>query len=236
MTRGATTRGQLASNSDDTEINMDPPPSTITAQLVNDISSANGRQRSVDRENLEQLLLVVLETGDDVIGATPVDNIADYKLIHVIAQAGLEDSETENPFARASKCLPLVSNCVAAIQLTIKKSPDVLFFNSLGAFRDNVQGGPPLYLWLFPRILALAAKPAYTTIQDKIMGLISSSWDVLECSSHLWHALPVMLDYGRSCVEGKLRLQSWVMEELLIGHMDRNIFVSSGYEKASPSL
>jgi serine/threonine-protein kinase ATR len=205
MTRGATTCGQLAINSNDADIDMDPPPSTITAQLVNDISTANGRQRSIDRENLEQLLLVVLETSDDGIGVTPVDNVANHKLINVIAQAGLEDSEAENPFVKTSKCLSLVSNCVAAIQLTIKKSPDVLFFNSLGPFRDNVQGGPPLYLWLFPRVLALAARPAYATIQDKIMGLISSSWDVLECSPHLWHALPVMLGYCRSCVEGKPR-------------------------------
>ncbi len=187
------------------DMNGDPPPSTIAAQIVDNLSSVNREPRQDDQRNFEQLLLTIV--GNDGMAATSAGVIEtdlndNYKLINVVTRAGLEVMLRDDPFMDISHLLPQASNSVLVIELTIKRTPDVLFFKPHDITGSSRESQVPLFLWLLPKLLALFAVKDADYFQQKIMNLISTILTVTTRSPGSWQNWEQLLRYFKACVCG----------------------------------
>ncbi|EON65245.1 hypothetical protein W97_04482 [Coniosporium apollinis CBS 100218] len=100
-----------------------PPPSTIAAQIVQHQSNANARREPENRALFGKLLQEYLNDP----AAEESDAHINARLIHVIAEAGLDVLHKENPFAQ-ELLVPQAIKSIAVITLVIQRYPKILLF------------------------------------------------------------------------------------------------------------
>lgn len=142
--------------------NGDVPPSTLAAQLVQRFTNGTKRPKVQDPEAFKQLLSEVLSTDADPSG--PPESFEDdvdinTKLIYVIVKAGLESLPSHNPFEHGSKSSQQVVDSLAALEITLRRCPEVLFVTSPNQ-ETQPYGSGPLYQWLLPRLFAFLTRSA----------------------------------------------------------------------------
>ncbi|KAI9793452.1 MAG: serine/threonine-protein kinase M1 [Candelina submexicana] len=178
--------------------NGEPPPSTLAAQLVDNLSSVNREPQQDDQRNFEQLLLTIV--GSDGMSATSggvieTDLNDNYKLINVVTRAGLEVMLQDDPFAERRHLLPQALNSILVIELTIQRTPAVLFFNPPNIAKESGKLQVPLYLWLLPKLLALSTVKDANHFQQKLMNLLSTILTVTTRYPRGWQNCEKLLRY-----------------------------------------
>lgn len=171
-----------------------PPPSTIAAQIVHNRSHV-ARQEPENKALFGELLQEYLR--NPVIEEANVETNA--QLVGVVLEAGLDVLLKDDPFA-PDTLLQQANDSLMVIQLTIKRTPEVLLFGS--SDKTSEEGKPPLLLWLLPKILSLLGRSHMNTIQDGLCGLLTLSLQILRKNSQLWRSACTITNIFQEIVEG----------------------------------
>ncbi|KAL9130247.1 MAG: hypothetical protein Q9217_001540 [Psora testacea] len=166
--------------------NGEPPQSTLAAQLVNKITDGRRRPMNQDEETFKQLLREVLDSENEVTStATTIEanwNV-NYKLIYVIVKAGLDVLTQDDPFIRRNVQITQAIDSLTAIQMTLRRTPTVLFFAPARS-DDGSQRDVPLLLWLMPKLLALLSPNVHGEIREAAERLLRTSL-MVERKAHM---------------------------------------------------
>ena len=179
----------------------EPPQSSLATQLVSRFANGTKASKDHDQETFQQLLREVLgaeieQNSQSQFHDTGIE--ITYKLIYVIVKAGLDTLANDNPFNRETGLSKQLIDSLAAVESTLKRSPEVLFVSAPGQLpRADSQG--VLFLWLIPRIVAVAARTQEQGIVDhvlKLLGIILASERKTESSG-------IILKYIEGCIKGQ---------------------------------
>ena len=185
--------------------NAEPPQSTRAAQLVSHFTDGKKYPRPQDEETFRQLLREILgtESGQAVrTEALETDSDVDCKLIYVIVKAGLEKIMSDDPFNRKTGLYRHAADSLAAINFTIKRNPEVMFFAPPFQGPDPWSIGP-LCLWLLPKLLALTGCVQDSEIIDGVLRVFTTLL-VTERKTHVRRVnLYPVLKYVKGCINGQ---------------------------------
>ena len=172
-----------------------PPPSTIAAQIVHNRANAT-REEPRNQELFGKLLQEYLK--DPIVDEASLETNA--QLISVAAEAGLGAFQISDPFAPDAAARRAVDS-LKVIQLTVQRSPSILFFNG----SDTALNGskPPLILWLLPKVLRLAGRRGTQAIQAHITDFLFTCINALLNSTQLWRRGKEVIHLIRTMVQGK---------------------------------
>ncbi|KZF22699.1 hypothetical protein L228DRAFT_247070 [Xylona heveae TC161] len=183
----------------------EPPPSTIAAQLVDNLSATGSHTQPGEQENFDQLLREILSsenafTAENV--SVELDIKFSFKLICVVTRAGLDVLLQHDPFRDVTHLLPRANDSLAVISSVIRRNPEVIFYKD-----DNREGSiisVELYVSLLPKIWNLLGQPRAATLLDRLKDLLSV---ILSSSSgrvKLWPSFIKVLRSYCVCVQGLL--------------------------------
>ena len=181
-----------------------PPPSTYAAQIVDTLTKAKQQPKPDERELFQQLLREILgadEAPEPQAQTIETDINVNYRLIYVVVRAGLEVLLQEDPFQQQSVLTEQALNSLAVIQLTIERSPEVLFFIP-PAHEPGFEPGGPLFLWILPKLLSILGNGRDERVQEKATDLIRAILSVQSRSSTLRKRLYPVFKYAQGCVKG----------------------------------
>lgn len=181
------------------------PPSTLAAQLVNNISTAiRPFTHETSQEDYQKLLEEISRYEDSSNGNLSADEKLqrDHKLIYVVAQGVLEVVTKEDPFAQVQEQLLRAQEALQFLVATIKETPAVLA-HILGP-GANVKSGiyEPLWLWLFPRLLALVGRQRCEPLYDDISAFFFTAFEVVSRSPQFWQLGLTFVRYLKECTDG----------------------------------
>jgi serine/threonine-protein kinase ATR len=187
----STTKGLAATNGN---ANV-PPPSTIAAQIVQNASNLHARQDAAAKVSFGELVREFLQhpTTDE-----PDPQLV--ALICVIAEAGVDNLFKEDPFAQDQQRQQGIDS-IAALDLIIQKKPHLLL-----SARDSEDEGsprPPLFIWLFPKLLGLMSHVTLQPLHQHAQDLLSSCLRVLSQTPSLWRSGASVALLYRSSVQRK---------------------------------
>ncbi|KAI9731830.1 MAG: serine/threonine-protein kinase M1 [Claussenomyces sp. TS43310] len=185
---------------------FEPPPSTLAANLVNNLPAKRNPARSEEQEDFQHLLLEVsesreVESGDDDVEAKLEQH---HKLIYVVTKAVLELPIKKNPFTNVQQQLQQASEALDILIATIKETPEVLLHVTGPQARIRRGSRFPLWIWLSPRLLALLGREGCGALQDKIQEFFEISFTAASRSVHLWALNTSLFNYLRLCADGAL--------------------------------
>jgi len=171
-----------------------PPPSTIAAQIVQNATYHHAHQDSAAKVSFGELVKEFLQhpnTDDE-----PEPQLV--ALISVIAEAGIEGLFKDDPFAQDQQRQQGIDS-ISALQVIIQKKPHLLISAKDGGGDGNPQ--PPLFVWLFPKLLGLMTHITLQPLHQHVQELLGLCLDALSRASSLWrHATSLALLY-RSAVQ-----------------------------------
>lgn len=173
--------------------NGHPPPSTIAAQIVHNATNLNARQDAAAKVSFGELVKEFLQHPN-----TDESDSQLVALISVIAEAGLEGIIKDDPFALDQQRQQGVDS-IAALKLILQQKPHLILSAKDG---DEVSGPrPPLFLWLFPKMISLLTHVTLRSVHDDVQELLRLCLDVLTQASALWRQSAAVLQLYRSCVQ-----------------------------------
>jgi len=170
------------------------PPSTIAAQIVHNRANAT-REEPEHQELFGKLLQEYLK--DPTFEEASLETSA--QLISVVAEAGLDALRKDDPFAPDAATRRAIDS-LEVIQLTVQRSPRILFFNGSTTALDGSK--PPLILWLLPKVLGLAGHRRRQTIHAQITTFLFTCINTLLKSTQLWCQGKGVIHLIRTMVEG----------------------------------
>lgn len=175
------------------------PPATITAQIVNKLSTSNGQPKIEDQEILEQLLSEILDNADGSV--LEVNSDTNLKLIDVVTRAGLDVLLQDNPFEGNDYRVSRALRCLSVLQLTIRNSRNILFHRSApNVEHESIQ--PPFFIWFLPRLLVLLECPQLEPLHEKIVEVLVGFLRAAASSSEACVNTRNALLYLNSCITG----------------------------------
>lgn len=151
--------------------NGDLPPSTRAAQLAEHLTNNQTQAQDSDSESFQQLLREVLAGNFDQSTEDDLEIEVNGRLIFVIVRAGIEAAISPSPFISSSSLRKHVVDSLRAIELTVQRSPGVLY-TAAPSPPENDEPGVPLYQWLLPKVLALLSKNEFLELFDQIVALL----------------------------------------------------------------
>ena len=181
-------------------LNVNPPSSTFAAQIVDNFADAGRQQAPNSQAVLRQLLREILDAdwGD----GSPKNGVEiNHRLIYVIYRAGLETLNSDDPFDRQSHLHSQALDSLAVINLTIRQSPDVLFYVPQPNETRNQPGGP-LFLWLIPHVFNLLTYKESTEIQAGAEKILKTALSVQNRSTASRTRLRPIRKYVQGCIKG----------------------------------
>ncbi len=157
-----------------------PPPSTLAAQLVENISASTRSSRPDETRELKKLFAIIEEVKNqpDLL-KTPEEQVEhNHKLIYVYAQVVLDALKWDDLFANREALRTEALNAIQFLRITIKETPSVLAYRAdEGTF--IFRGQEPLWLWVLPKVLAMLGHhhciPIAPTIEELCRFIIFSS-------------------------------------------------------------
>lgn len=179
-------------------------PSTLAANLVNNLSGVRKPPRK-DEQELRKLLLEVSENEEAVDGASSTEAVIEhhYKLIYAVTSLALEELTTDDPFADEEQLLEQASDGLDALIGAIKETPAVLAHTASDRIEFRSASKFPLWIWLFPRLLALVGMERCQVLQLKIRALFMVAFATVPKSQQLWSLNSALFCYLQRCAGGK---------------------------------
>lgn len=180
-----------------------PPPSTLAAQLVDEISPSTRSTRSDENTELKGLFATIQRVKDDPeILKSASDRIEhNHMLIYVYSRAVLDNIKLDNPFVDQGHVRREVLKAINFLRFTIKETPSVLGYLTTGdAFL--FRGQEPLWIWLLPQLLRLLGHPHCTELQGTIEGFLQYILLLVAGTESLRGMIPQLSIYLRACITG----------------------------------
>ncbi|KAI9795603.1 MAG: serine/threonine-protein kinase M1 [Piccolia ochrophora] len=182
----------------------DIPPSTIAAQIVNNFT-VNGKPTTDDGGSFEQLLMEILGSEEGPLSESSFgdgDIDLNYDLVVVVTRAGLEVLLGEDPFTRVDRLLPQARNSLLVIKSALKRTPAILF--ERGSSQRKVSVAVPLYIWLFPKLIALLSCRDAEDLQQTVKETLFSIFYSVSRTPDLWESMGSLVLYVEESVKGRV--------------------------------
>lgn len=234
--------GLISNGASGAQESSEPPPSTLAANLVNNLSARRNSVTAEVPEDFQRLLLEVAETGEAEYGEENLDVKLQHhhKLIYVVAKAVLEPLTQDNPFANTGHQIQQASEAIDILIATIKETPEVLLHVSSAQDCFRVGSPIPLWIWLIPKLLTLLGREGCDALKDKIQEFIHVSITSASRSVRLWGLNVSIFSYLRHCVDGMschsfCFFASLVIADTLVGILDLlQESKAASYSQSSP--
>jgi serine/threonine-protein kinase ATR len=175
------------------------PPSTMAAQLINNLSSTNKQSRQGGQDDLKALV-ELSRMANDAEELKSLDSKIEHNhmLIYVFTRLVLEPLVTDDPFMDVQNVVSQAADALDAFISAIKETPIVL---SCIPRPESLQsrGEEPLWAWLFPRLLGLLGRRRCDTLTEKIKDLFFVSFQAVSRFPTLWILASQFFSYLKLC-------------------------------------
>lgn len=162
-----------------------PPPSTLAAQLVGNISTAARSSRPDENSELKRFFDTIERIKNDPESLKTADERVEHNhlLIYVYACVVLEGLKWDDPFANREQFKSEVLKAVQFLKVTIHETPTVLSYTVDSGFLRR--GREPLWVWLLPKILKMLGHPKCLTLSSSLESLFGLILTAAENSGSL---------------------------------------------------
>ncbi|KAG5944560.1 hypothetical protein E4U60_005826 [Claviceps pazoutovae] len=191
-----------------------PPPSTLAAQLVENISTSARSSRSDENNELKSLFALIQRVKDHpellVSQADRVEH--NHMLIYVYCRVALDGIKLDDPFVNRAHIHAEAIKAINFLRFTIKETPPVLFYktDSEALF---YRGEEPLWVWLLPHLLRFIGLDLFRELEGSLEGFLQYLFLIIARTDELWSMGPSFVLYLRSCVAGVIdELQNPALE------------------------
>ncbi|KAI1176429.1 phosphatidylinositol 3 [Nemania sp. FL0916] len=180
------------------EPNM-PPPSTLAAQLVENISTSARSSRPDETAELQRLFAAIERVKNEPnLLTSQQDRIEhNHMLIYVYARVVLEGLKWDEPFADRAQLRIDATRAMNFLRITVNETPEVLLFTpESGAFL--FRGDEPLWMWIFPKVLKMLGDDLCADLTSPIEGFFRELYSTAARSNSLLLHIPHFQAYLRS--------------------------------------
>ncbi|KFA47821.1 hypothetical protein S40293_06413 [Stachybotrys chartarum IBT 40293] len=180
-------------------VNGGPPPSTLAAQLVENISVSSKSSRSDDNAELQRLFAIIKRVKDNpTLLKSASERIEhNHMLIYVYSRVVLENFKLDDPFLDLEHVRSEAVKAVHFLRFTIKETPSVLTYAS----DDHgllFRGSEPLWVWLLPYLLKLLGHAQCLQLEGVIEVFLQYLFIVMSRNVALWEMASFFGLYLRS--------------------------------------
>ncbi|RDA91201.1 hypothetical protein CP533_4836 [Ophiocordyceps camponoti-saundersi (nom. inval.)] len=181
----------------------DAPPSTLAAQLVENISTSAKSSRSDESSELRRLLAIIQRDKNKPDSQKTNSEKVDYNhmLIYVYCRVALEGIQPDDPFLDRHRVHAEFSKAINFFRYTIKETPNVLKIYGHDLFS---RGREPLWVWLLPRILRFLGHAQLLDLEGSIEGFLQYLLLMVSRKNCLWDMSALLSIYLRACLTGVL--------------------------------
>ncbi|KAH8677021.1 hypothetical protein BGZ61DRAFT_520585 [Ilyonectria robusta] len=182
-----------------------PPPSTLAAQLVENISASTKSSKSDENSELKGLFAIIQRVKNDPTLLKSVNERVEHNhlLIYVYTQVVLDGIKFDDPFLDRAHVRAEALKTINFLRITVKETPTVLAYKPDGeAFL--YRGSEPLWVWLFPQLFRLLGHPQSIGLVESIESLVQYFLLVVAQTPALWDSAPEMVLYLRAMLSSLL--------------------------------
>ncbi|KAM0333504.1 hypothetical protein ACHAQA_002167 [Verticillium albo-atrum] len=174
------------------------PPSTLAAQLVENISASTRSSRSDDNSELRKLSATIQEVESNPgLLKTPEDQLRhNHLLTYVFIRAVLGGIKLNDPFLDRKHLRNEVLQAISFLKLIIKETPAVLAYKTTETSFE-LRGDEPLWVWVFPKILRLLGHSRCLDLTADIEAFFYELFDLLAPEDSLWELVSSITTYLR---------------------------------------
>lgn len=182
-----------------------PPPSTLAAQLVENISASTRTSRSDDNAELRRLSATIqqVESNPGLL-QTPNDQLRhNHLLTYVFIRAVLGSIRINDPFADRNHLRTEVLRAINFLKLIVQETPAVLQFTDTTEHKFELRGDEPLWVWVFPKLLRLLGHTYFLELSADIESFFHYVLALLASSRTLQNTFADMAVYFREISHGE---------------------------------
>ncbi|KAK0703579.1 hypothetical protein B0T26DRAFT_658923 [Lasiosphaeria miniovina] len=174
-----------------------PPPSTLAAQLVENIStSARSRSGPDENSELKRLFGVIekVKNNPDLV-KTPEERVEhNHLLIYVCGGIVLERLRWDDADADLPELRTAALKAIHFLNVTFKETPTVLRYTpDDGAFM--FRGCEPLWLWILPKVLKMLGHSRCLDLSGHIEELCQYILQLTSQHGYIWDLGPSFIQY-----------------------------------------
>lgn len=193
-----------------------PPPSTLAAQLVENISTSAKSSRSDESSELKGLFATIQRVKDHPeILKSHADRVEhNHMLIYVYCRVALEGIKLDDPFVNRAHAHAEALKAINFLRFTIKETPSVLAYTNTSntlLYRDT----EPLWVWLLPHLLRLLGHAVFEELEGSLEGFLQYLLLLISRTDELWSIGPALILYFRACISGRCIVPGRVMKPIL---------------------
>ncbi|CAJ0548046.1 Ff.00g048000.m01.CDS01 [Fusarium sp. VM40] len=176
-----------------------PPPSTLAAQLVENISASTKSSKSDENSELKGFFAIIQRVKDNpTLLKTLEDRVEhNHMLIYVYSRAVLEGIRLDDPFLDRAQVRTEGLKAINFLKFSIKETPAVLKYTVDGQ-EYMFRGREPLWVWLLPQLLRLLGHAQCLELTEAIEGLLQYTMLTVAQNWSLWDIAPAFLFYLRT--------------------------------------
>ncbi|PFH56755.1 hypothetical protein XA68_16038 [Ophiocordyceps unilateralis] len=180
----------------------DVPPSTLAAQLVENISTSAKSSRSDNSSEVWRLYAIIQREKGDARRKTKAEEVdQNHMLIYVLCLHSLEGIKLDDPFVDRRHIRNEFLKAIKFFIKVINETPTVLKVSEHGQF---YRGREPLWVWLLPRLLRFLGHADCLDLEPSIVGFLQYLLLLVSRRSHLWAVSASLSLYLRACLTGLL--------------------------------
>ncbi|KAH8885781.1 hypothetical protein GQ53DRAFT_797114 [Thozetella sp. PMI_491] len=177
--------------------NGGPPPSTLAAQLVENISSTTTRSSRPDETGELKRLFDVIErvkNYPELLKSPAEREEHNHMLIYICARVNLEGPKWDLPSLDSTELAAEALKAVKFFQVTIQETPSVLTF-AADPTAFLFRGNEPLWVWLLPKVLKLLGHPDFASIKEAVEGFCGFVLSTVSQTGILWELASPLMSY-----------------------------------------
>ena len=193
---GTSTQRQAPQPVPSRNLNGLPPPSTIPAQIVRNAANISVEQDSAPKPPFVDQVKDFLRNPE----LDDPDSVC-IAFVCTIAKGGIDPFFEQDPFGpRLGELTDLIIHSIAAFQVIFEHKPYLLLQPT--SIEDDDSGSrPPIFIWLFPKLVGLLAQDASLTVDKHVQSLLISFLQVLSRSASTTRQIEAVIHFYKSCVQ-----------------------------------
>ncbi|KAK9440315.1 phosphatidyl inositol 3-kinase [Metarhizium brunneum] len=182
-----------------------PPPSTLAAQLVENISTSTKSSRSDESNELKELFATIQLVKDHPeLLKSQADRVEhNHMLIYVYCRVALEGIKLDDPFVNRAHAHAEALKAINFLRFTIKETPSVLA-HTHASKTLLYRGTEPLWVWLLPHLLRLLGHALFQELEGCLEGFLQYLLLLVSRTNELWSHGPELVLYLRACVSSTI--------------------------------
>lgn len=181
-----------------------PPPSTLAAQLVENISASAKSSRPDETTELKRLFAAIEKVKNDPACLKTHDERVEHNhlLVYVCGGIFLDSLKLDDAFADRDQLRTDALRAVNFLKVTIKETPTVLRCTTDGKTFLG-RGTEPLWLWILPRLLRVLGHRRCLAVSAEIEELCQYLLLLAAHTPCLWDLGPSLIRYFRANLSGE---------------------------------